>query len=160
MGTLDDMQKGMPADKQVFGTLMEAVGAHEEAERIALGRAIVEEYKKLLERRVAEDASAEDAGAGGSHREPPEDHEGEILCITEQFLPQVAAGSFDLVVQPGGMIAVEASDRRIALHAPDSNWDEEFEASVKKLTAGNGFAEKVFAKKEANKESFRASSGA
>lgn len=147
MGTLDDMRRGMPTGKQTFGTLMEAVGAHEEVERIALGRTIVEEYKKLLERR-----NKEAAGKDGAQIRAPEHDEAEIRWINEQFLPQIEAGTFNLVVQPGGMIAVEASDRRIALNAPNSNWDEEFETSVRSRTTGNSFAQKVFTQKQKNSE--------
>ena len=134
------------AKKEVFGTLMESANADEEKERVAFARAVVEEFAKLVERRMQESAGHDDE-KGGAFRK---DDEKQLQWIKETFLPQIESGDFDLVVRPAGIIAVETSDRRIALNAPDQNWDKEFEESVRKITEGSAFAKKVFDRKESN----------
>ena len=81
---------------------------------------------------------------GGKSEEFARGDEQQIKEIKEKILPQIESNNFDVVVQPGGLVAVETSGRRITLNAPNANWDKEFRAKVEERTKGSAYAERVF----------------
>ena len=137
-----DVKEKFGDEQEIFGTLMEA-STDEVSQKIALGKAIVEEFSKLLDRR-------KDLPNQGKGDEFKKMDEHQIEEIKNVILPQIEAGNFNLVVQPGGLIAVETADRRITLNAPNQSWDQEFLQSVKNRVKGSAYADRVFQQSSTN----------
>lgn len=137
-----DVKDKFDDEKDIFGTLMEA-STEEVPEKIALGKAIIEEFSKLLQRRMEEENQMKEGMKNMDQHQIDE--------IKDMWIPKIESGDFDLVVQPGGLIAVETADRRITLNAPKNSWDQEYEQSVRSRVQGNGYAERVFTQSTTNK---------
>ena len=109
----------------------------EQSPKVAFAKIITDEYLRLLERRISErpkiQNSAKDDVFRALDRQTIED-------IRRTVLPEIQSGRVDVVVQSSGLIAVETEDRRIALLAPNQEWDDEFRIRVKWRSKGNQFA--------------------
>ena len=122
-----------------------ALAAAPKVDQQAFARVIVEEYTILLERR----ASMQDVDVSGKGDEEFRrlDRE-QAKDIRTHFLPEIAAGRFEIELQPAGLIAVTTADRRVALRAPNSDWDAEYRAIVKLRCDGNAYAEDLIERAE------------
>lgn len=117
--------------------------ANELQEKKAFARIIVENYMSLLTRRANFPMQAiKDNDLSAEH------DKNQIKEIREQIIPQIKTGDFDIILFPAGLIAVETNDRRIALKAPNDDWDEELKGIVKLCSAGNHYAQKLIHESE------------
>jgi hypothetical protein len=135
---------------EVFDTLIKAT-KQEKAQKVEFGKAVVEEYINLLQRR-ADQVRKNDKKHGEFKRR--HDLE-EIKQLQTEILPKINAGNFDVVVQPAGLIAVETSGRRVALLAPYSAWNKEFRTKVEQRTKGSAYAERVFSTSSVNAKKWK-----
>ncbi|MBU1935231.1 hypothetical protein KKF04_04200, partial [Patescibacteria group bacterium] len=127
------------------------------AEKIQLGKVIVEEFAKLVKRRAGMTVSSGDEKKDEKMMRMHSDADfHQIEEIQNKILPAIEAGDFDLIVR-GSTITVETEDRSTVFpNAPDSHWDEEFEQNVRNAVAGNEYAKGIFSQVEENRRQFEA----
>lgn len=110
-------------------------------ERRAFATALIDEYVRLLNRRLLEHASRDD---DQSLMWAEHDWHG-LREIEHLFRPAITAGAFEVILAPLG---VRVDGRCINVLAPNSSWDLELTTRLQTRLAGNRFAARMFRREE------------